>query len=81
MTSWVLVFLFTFHDGRQIRATQDATHLEEYRPVKTLTGCQQVADVREARMNAGFVDHPGLVQAVTIHCRKAKPVRRIKKWK
>lgn len=73
MTSWVLVFLFTFHDGRQIRATQDAVALEEYRPVRTLAGCQQVADAREARMNRAFADHPGIVQAVTIHCRKAPP--------
>ena len=72
MTSWVLVFLFTFHDGRQVTATQDAVALEEYRPVRTLKGCQQVADAREARMNRGFTEHPGLVQAVTIHCRKAK---------
>ena len=27
-------------------------------------------------MNAGFVEHPGIVQAVTIHCQKAKPTRR-----
>ena len=81
MTHWLLVFLFTFHDGRQIRATQDAVALEEYRPVRTLAGCQQVADVREARMNRGFVEHPGIVQAVTIHCKKAKPVREKKEWK
>ena len=78
MTSWVLVFLFTFHDGRQVEARQDAVALEEYRPVRTLRGCQQVADIREQRMNAEFVRHPGLVQAVTIHCRKAKPVKRHK---
>jgi len=78
MTSWVLVFLFTFHDGRQVTATQDATHLEEYRPVRTLSGCQQVADAREARMNTGFAEHPGIVQTVTIHCRKATPARRRK---
>ena len=71
MTSWLLVFLFTFHDGRQVTATQDAVALEEYRPVRTLAGCQQVADAREARMNRGFAERPGLVQAVTIHCRKA----------
>lgn len=76
MTSWVLVFLFTFHDGRQIRATQDAVALEEYRPVRTLAGCQQVADAREARMNRGFADHPGIVQSVIISCRKALPSRR-----
>ena len=76
MTSYILIFLFTFHDGRQVTATQDAVALEEYRPVRTLAGCQQVADIREARMNAGFAAHPGLVQTVTIHCRKAKPTRR-----
>lgn len=76
MTSWVLVFLFTFHDGRQVTATQDAVALEEYRPVKTLAGCQSVATEREARMNRGFVDHPGLVQNVLITCRKAKPSKR-----
>ena len=76
MTAYVLVFLFTLSSGEQIRATQDAVALEEYRPVKTLAGCQQVADVREARMNAGFVRHPGIVQTVTIHCRKAQPQRR-----
>ena len=81
MTAYILVFLFTLADGRQIRATQDAVALEEYRPVRTLRGCQQVADIREQRMNAEFVRHPGLVQAVTIHCQKAQPVRRIKKWK
>jgi hypothetical protein len=47
MTAYILVFLFTLHDGRQVRATQDAVALEEYRPVKTLAGCQQVADLRE----------------------------------
>ena len=73
MTAYILVFLFTFHDGRQIRATQDAVALEEYRPVRTLKGCQQVADEREARMNKGFTEHPGLVQTVTITCRKAAP--------
>ena len=76
MTSWVLVFLFTFHDGRQVEATQDAVVLEEYRPVRTLRGCQQVADAREARMNRGFAEHPGLVQNVLITCRKATPQRR-----
>ena len=79
MTAYILVFLFTLADGRQIRATQDAVALEEYRPVRTLRGCQQVADIREARMNAGFVQHPGLVKVVTIHCKKAQPVRRKKK--
>ena len=79
MTAYILVFLFTLADGRQVRATQDAVALEEYRPVKTLAGCQQVADAREARMNRGFVDHPGLVQNVLITCRKAQPVRRKKK--
>lgn len=68
MTAYILVFLFTLADGRQITATQDATHLEEYSPVRTLRGCQQVADVREARMNRGFVEHPGLVQSVRINC-------------
>lgn len=81
MTSWVLVFLFTFHDGRQITATQDAVALEEYRPVRTLRGCQQVADAREARMNRGFAEHPGIVQAVTIHCQKATNHKRKNKWK
>lgn len=77
MTSYILVFMFTFSDGRQIRATQDAVALEEYRPVRTLAGCQKVADLREARMNVGFAAHPGLVQTVTIHCKPApKPVRR-----
>ena len=76
MTSWVLVFLFTFHDGRQIRAMQDAVALEEYRPVRTLKGCQQVADLREQRMNAGFVEHPGLVQSVIISCQKANPAKK-----
>ena len=79
MTSWVLVFLFTFHDGRQVEATQDAVALEEYRPVRTLKGCQEVADLREARMNVGFAAHPGLVQAVTIHCRKARPANNRRK--
>lgn len=79
MTSYILIFLFTLSNGQQIRATQDAVHLEEYRPVKTLAGCQRVADLREARMNAGFDAHPGLVQSVTIHCQKAKPVRRKRK--
>lgn len=76
MTSYILIFIFTFADGRQITATQDATHLEEYRPVRTLRGCQQVADLREARMNVGFAAHPGLVQTVTIHCRKALPAKK-----
>jgi len=71
MTSYILVFLFTLADGRQIRATQDAVALEEYRPVKTLAGCQKVADLREARMNVGFAAHPGLVQTVTITCKPA----------
>jgi len=79
MTAYILVFLFTLADGRQIRATQDAVALEEYRPVKTLAGCQQVADAREARMNKGFVEHPGLVQSVTIHCQKAQPAKRHRK--
>ena len=87
MTSYILVFLFTLHDGRQIRATQDAVALEEYRPVKTLEGCQRVADLREARMNVGFAAHPSLVQSVTIHCKKAnnkkhkKSKTRDKQWK
>ena len=76
MTAYILVFLFTLADGRQIRATQDAVALEEYRPVKTLEGCQQVADAREARMNRGFADHPGLVQSVIISCRKAQPAKK-----
>ena len=71
MTSYLLVFLFTFSDGRQVEAIQDAVHLEEYKPVRTLSGCQKVADLREARMNVGFAAHPGIVRAVTIHCRKA----------
>lgn len=79
MTSYVLVFLFTLASGEQIRATQDAVHLEEYRPVRTLAGCQKVADLREARMNVGFAAHPGLVKTVTIHCRKATPVKRRKR--
>lgn len=71
MTSYILVFLFTLSSGEQIRATQDAVHLEEYRPVRTLKGCQQVAMEREARMNRGFVDHPGLVRTVLIICKPA----------
>ena len=71
MTSYILLFLFTFADGRQIEARQDATHLEEYRPVKTLEQCQRVAFEREARMNRGFVDNPGIIQNVLITCQKA----------
>lgn len=71
MTAYILVFMFTLADGRQIRATQDAVALEEYRPVRTLSGCQKVADLREARMNVGFAAHPGLVQTVTITCTPA----------
>ena len=81
MTHWILVFLFTFADGRQVEATQDAVALEEYRPVHTLRGCQQVADAREARMNREFAEHPGLVKAVTIHCRKAKAAHKQRKRK
>ncbi len=82
MTQWVLIFLFTFADGRQVEARQDAVHLEEYKPVRTLAGCQRVADLREARMNVGFAAHPSLVQSVTIHCKKAdnKKYKRSKKW-
>lgn len=76
MTSYILIFMFTLSDGRQIRATQDAVHLEEYRPVKTLAGCQKVADLREARMNVGFAAHPSLVQTVMITCEKANPRKR-----
>ena len=79
MTSYILVFLFTLSSGEQVTATQDATHLEEYKPVKTLEQCQRVAMEREARMNRGFVDHPGLVQSVTIHCRKAEISKRRKR--
>ena len=71
MTSYILVFLFTLADGRQIRATQDAVKLEEYRPVKTLELCQRVAMEREARMNRGFAAHPGLVKNVFITCKPA----------
>ena len=79
MTSWVLVFLFTFHDGRQIRATQDAVALEEYRPVKTLEGCQQVADAREQRMNKLFSLHQEqLIRSVSIKC---VPATNAKKWR
>lgn len=79
MTSWVLVFLFTFHDGRQIRATQDAVALEEYRPVKTLEQCQRVAMEREGRMNRCFVDNPCLVKSVEINCKKDNAKRKGKK--
>jgi len=79
MTSYVLIFLFTLSSGEQIRATQDATHLEEYRPVKTLEQCQRVAMEREARMNRCFVDNPGLVQNVLITCKKATPKHKRKK--
>jgi len=72
MTSYILIFLFTLADGRQIRATQDATHLEEYRPVKTLEQCQRVAMEREARMNRCFIDNECLVKSVEINCEKAK---------
>lgn len=75
MTSWVLVFLFTFHDGRQVRVTQDAVHIEKYAPVRTLEGCEKVASLREARMNVGFVAHPGPVASVTIHCKRRNHVR------
>lgn len=78
MTSYVLIFLFTLSSGEQIRATQDATHLEEYRPVKTLEQCQRVALEREARMNRCFVDNPGLVQNVLITCKKYNGKRRKK---
>lgn len=71
MTAYILIFMFTLTSGEQIRATQDAVHLEEYRPVRTLRGCQQVAALREARMNVGFAAHPGLVQTVTITCKPA----------
>lgn len=76
MTSYILIFMFTLSDGRQIRATQDAVHLEEYRPVRTLAGCQKVAATREARMNVGFAAHPGIIQTVTITCQKAKQRKR-----
>lgn len=76
MTAYILIFVFTLANGEQVMAQQDAVHLEEYRPVKTLAGCQSVAIEREARMNRGFVDHPGLVQNVLITCRKAKPSKR-----
>ena len=71
MTAYILIFVFTLANGEQVMAQQDAVHLEEYRPVRTLKGCQQVALEREARMNRGFVDHPGLVQTVRISCKPA----------
>ena len=79
MTAYILIFVFTLANGEQVMAQQDAVRLEEYRPVKTLAGCQRVADLREARMNAGFDAHPGLVQSVTIHCQKAKPRKRYRR--
>jgi len=78
MTSYILVFFFTLADGRQIRATQDATHLEEYRPVKTLAGCQQVADAREQRMNKLFSLHQEqLIRSVSIKCVPATNAKKV----
>ena len=71
MTSYILVFMFTLSSGEQIEARQDAVALEEYRPVKTLKGCQQVASLRESRMNVGFAANPGLIQSVLITCKPA----------
>ena len=79
MTSYILIFMFTLADGRQIRATQDATHLEEYRPVKTIEQCQRVAMEREGRMNRCFIDNECLVKNVLITCKKATRKHKRKK--
>ena len=76
MTAYILIFMFTLADGRQLRAEQDAVRLEEYRPVKTLEQCRRVAALREARMNVEFAAYPGLVQTVTITCEKYKTKRK-----
>lgn len=79
MTSFVLFFTFTLASGDIVTAMQDATHLEEYKPVRTLAQCERVAMEREARMNRGFVDHPGLVRSVIIDCKPAVRNRRKRK--
>lgn len=75
MTSWVLVFLFTFNDGKQVTVTQPATYIEKYAPIRTLEKCERVAALREARINVGFAAYPGPVSSVTIHCKRRNHVR------
>ena len=81
MTSYILLFAFTLATGEVLHSEQPATHLHAYRPIHSVEECERAAAVREARMNAGFVDHPGPVSSVTIHCRKAKPAKKRRKGK
>ena len=76
MTSWILVFAFTFADGRQVVAEQHATHLEKYAPVRELAMCEDIARIRADRLNAVIEDNPhGLIRRVEAHCKQAKPAK------
>lgn len=82
MTSWILVFAFTFADGRQVIAEQHATHLEKYAPVLKRETCEDIARIRADRINAVLEDEPnGLIRHVEAHCRKAETVKRTRRNK
>jgi len=73
--SYILIFTFLLASGQTLTAEQEA-HTDRWRPVTSLTRCQEIAAAQELRMKQSISDGNGLIVDVSVSCSRKKHKKR-----
>lgn len=71
--TYILMFTFLLASGQTLTAEQEAH--DQWKPVRNLTRCQQIAATQELRMRSSIDAGNGLIVDVRVRCERRKHKR------
>ena len=71
---YILMYTFLLASGQTLTAEQEAH--DRWKPVISLTRCQQIAEAQELRMRSSIAEGNGLIVDVRVKCARKKHAKR-----